>query len=76
MEGVEKDIVHREARERVQHRGDQGGILVFGVAVDVDVARQRGAGKLEDEQRAHQVLDPLRGEGDGQPEERAAEQIK
>ena len=76
MEVVEKDIVHREARERVQHRGDQGGILVFGVAVDVDVARQRGAGKLEDEQRAHQVLHPLRGEGDGQPEKGTAQQVK
>ena len=76
VEVVEENIVDGKAGKGVEHRADQGGVPAFGVPVQVDVARQRGRGEFQDKQRPHQVLQGLRREGDGEPEERASQQVE
>ena len=76
VEMVKEDVVNGKAGKGVQHRANQGGVRAFGVAVEVDIACQGGAGEFEDQQRPHEILDPLRGKGNGQPEEGTAQQVK
>ena len=76
VEVVEENVVDGEAGEGVQHTGNQGGIRIFHIAPHVDKASQGGAGKLQNQQGAHQILHPFRGEGDGQPKEGTAQHVE
>jgi len=76
VEVVEKDVVDRKARKRVQQRSEQRRARAARVAVKVYVARQRRRGEFQHEERAHEKLQPLAGERDREPEKWAAEQVK
>ena len=76
MEVVEEDVVGGKAGEGVQQPAEHGGILLPDEPPDVEVAGQRHAGGLEDQQRGHQIGHRLAGEWQRQPEEGAEQQIK
>ncbi len=72
VEMVKENIIDGKPRKGIEDGADEGGVRGFCIAVQVNVPGEAGAGKLQDEQRPHHVLHPLRGEGDGEPEEGAA----
>ena len=76
MEVIEEDIINGKTRERVQKGRKQRRIRVLRVAVQINIGREGGAGEFQNKERPHQVLQPLAGERNRDPEERAAEQIE
>ena len=73
---VEEDVVNGKSGKGIEHRADEGGVRGLGIPVNVDVPRKGGTGKFQNQQGAHQKLDPFRGKGNGQPEEGTSQQIE
>ena len=72
---VEENVVDRKARKRIEDAADQRVIRTDETAQQ-GIGRRRAAGEFENEERPHQIGHRRAREGDGQPEKRAAEQIK
>ena len=76
MEVVEEDVVDGEPGKGVKQPAEDGIIALLHKPLEVEGAGEGGAGVLEDEQRSHQMGDEGGGEGQGQPEKRASEQVE
>ena len=76
MKVIEEDVIDGKAGKGVEETAEDRRVPPGDVAPQVVRARRGRAGKLEDQERPHQIRHGLAREGDRQPEKRAAEQIK
>ena len=75
MEMIEEDIVDGKAGKGVQQAADDG-VFRLNEPLQIEIGGQAGAGEFQNQQRPHEVGDRRAGEGKGQPEKGAAQQIE
>ena len=76
MKVVKKDIVNRKARKSVKQTAEARRLRGSRKAANVEIRSKRGSGKFKYEKWSHKVGHHPVGEWYGEPEKRAAEQVK
>ena len=76
MEVVEEHIVYGKPGKGVEQAAHHRPAFPADIAPQVDKAGQGGAGELQHQEGGHEIGHRLAGEGDGQPEEGASQEIE
>jgi hypothetical protein len=76
MEVVEEDIIGGKAGKGIAKAADDGILIGAHKPPDIEIGSQSHAGGFEHEERRHEIGHHPAGEGKGQPEEGAEQQIE